>query len=135
TPLFAWRNGVQIPSPVTTRLVALTRLCRHREALLKPRFPKRCLVGDGSGRLIAVMVEVQRNHALAAEVEGAKGGYSRPRLVEPQQRVVRTLGDVLRHAAELRDTRGRRPTPPDAQAFQSQCRGQRFPGLRFGPRD
>src|SRR6266571_625390 len=30
---------------------------------------------------------------------------------------------------------GRRPTLPDAQAFQSQCRGQRFPGLRFGSRD
>ena len=69
------------------------------------------------------------------EVEGAKGGYARPRLVEPQQGVVRTLADVLRHAAERRDTRRRRPTLPDAQAFQSQCRGQRFPGLRFGPRD
>src|SRR5271156_5175252 len=99
----------------TTRLVALARLGRHREAFLKPRFPERCLVGDGSGRLIAVKVEVQRNHALAAEVDGAKGGYARSRLVEPQQGVVRTVGDVLRHAAERRDTRGRRPTLPDAQ--------------------
>src|SRR5205807_9554398 len=102
---------------------------------LNPRLPERCLAGDGLGRLIAVMVEVQRNHALAAEVESAKGGYARPRLVEPQQRVVRTLADVLRRAAERRDTRGRRPTLADAQAFQSQCRGQRFPGLRFGSRD
>src|SRR3954464_6087296 len=58
------------------------------------------------------MVEAQRNHALAREVEGTKGGYARPRLVEPQQGVVRTLADVLRHAAERRDTRGRRPTLP-----------------------
>ena len=61
--------------------------------------PQRCLVGDASGRLIAVEVEVQRDHALATEVEGAKGGYARPRLVEPRQGVVRILGDVLRHAA------------------------------------
>src|SRR6266516_4862779 len=81
------------------------------------------------------MVEVHRNHALAAEVEGAKSGYARPRLVEALQGIVRTLADVLRHAAERRDTRGRRPTLPKAQAFQSQCRGQRFPGLRFGSRD
>src|SRR6266571_4466961 len=63
------------------------------------------------------MVEVQRNHALAADVEGAKGGYARPRLVEPQHGVVRTLADVLRHAAERRGTRGRRPTLPDAKPF------------------
>src|SRR5215510_5456977 len=75
----------------TTRSLALARLRRHREAFLNPRFPERCLVGDGSGRPITVKVEVQRNHALAAEVEGAKGGYARPRLVEPQQGVVRTL--------------------------------------------
>ena len=97
---------------MTTRSFAVARLCRHREAVLNPRFPERCLVGDGSGRLIAVKVEVQRNHALAAEVDGAKGGYARPRLVEPQQGVVRTLADVLRHAAERRDTRGRRPAGP-----------------------
>src|SRR6266699_2748873 len=120
---------------MTTRSFALARLCRHREAFLNPRFPERSLVGDGSGRLIAIMVEVQRNHALAAEVEGAEGGYARARLVEPQHGVVRTLADVLRHAAERRDTRGRRPTLPDAQAFHSQCRGHRFPGLRLGSRD
>src|SRR5216110_3909013 len=120
---------------MTTLSFTLARLQRRREAFLNPGLPERCLAGDGSGRLIAVMVEIQRNHALAAEVEGAKGGYARPRLVEPQQDVVRTLADVLRHAAERRDTRGRRPTLPDAQAFQSQCRGQRFPGLRFGSRD
>src|SRR5438552_9441077 len=120
---------------MTTRSFTLARLRRPREAFFNPRLPERCLAGDGSGRPIAVMVEVQRNHALAAEVEGAKGGYARPRLVEPQQGVVRTLADVLRHAAERRDTRGRRPTLPDAQDFQSQCRGQRFPGLRFGSRD
>src|SRR5947209_18871159 len=120
---------------MATRSFALARLRRHREAFLDPCLPQRLLAGDGTGRLIAVKVDVQRNHALAAEVEGAKGGYARPRLVEPQQGVVRTLADVLRHAAERRDTRGRRPTLPDAQAFQSQCRGQRFPSLRFGSRD
>ena len=45
-------------------------------------------MGDVSGRLIAVQVEVHRYHALAAgEAEGAKGGYARTRLVEPQQGV------------------------------------------------
>src|SRR5262245_8675942 len=122
-------------TPTTPRSFALARLRRHREAFLEPRLPQRGLVGDGSGRLIAVKVEVQRNHALAAEVDGAKGGYPRPRLVEPQQGVVRTLADVLRHAAERRDTRGRRPTLPDAQAFCAHCRGQLRPGLRFGARD
>src|SRR5437763_1932477 len=74
------------------------------KAFLDPRLPQRRLAGDGSGRLIAVMVEVHRNHALAAEVEGAKSGYARPRLVEAQQGIVRTLAEVLRHAAERRDT-------------------------------
>src|SRR5215467_2397509 len=84
----------------TTHSFALALLRRHREAFLNPRFPERCLAGDGSGRLIAVKVEAQRNHALSAEVDSAKCGYARPRLVEPQQGVVRTLADVLRHAAE-----------------------------------
>src|SRR5437868_14152786 len=101
------------PVAPTTRSFALARLRRHREAFLDPRLPQRCLAGDGFGRLIAVMVEVHRNHALAAHVVGAKGGYARPRLVDPQQGVVRILGDVLRHAAERRHTRGRRPTLPD----------------------
>src|SRR5437588_4897324 len=79
---------------MTRRSFALARLRRHREAFLNPRLPQRRLAGDGLGRLIAVMVEVQRNHALAAEVEGAKGGYARPRLVEPQQGVVRTLASL-----------------------------------------
>src|SRR5687767_9072124 len=78
-------------TPTTLRSFALARLRGHREAFLEPRFPERRLVGGGSGRLIAVKVEVQRNHALATEVDGAKGGYARPRLVEPQQGVVRTL--------------------------------------------
>src|SRR5438874_5956912 len=121
--------------PMTTRSFALARLRGHREAFLDPRLPQGCFAGDGSGRLIAVIVEVDRNHALAAEVEGAKGGYARPRLVDPQQGVVRTLADVLRDAAERRDTRGRRPMLSDAQTFQSQCRGQCFPGLLFGSRD
>src|SRR5262245_20611545 len=119
---------------MTTRSFALALLRRHREAFLNPRFPERCLVGDSSGRLIAVKVEAQRNHARAATVKGAKGGYARPRLVEPHQGVVRTLADVLRHAAEGRDTGGRRPTLPDAHAFQSHCRGQRSPSLRFRTR-
>src|SRR5258708_3875428 len=81
------------------------------------------------------MVEAHRNHALAADVEGAEGGHARPRLVDPHQRVVWTLADVLRHAAERRGTRRRRPTLPDTHAFHSQCHGQRFPRLRFGSRD
>src|SRR5207248_5601662 len=97
---------------MTTRSFALARLRRDREAFLDPRLPWRCLAGDGLGRLIAVMVEVQCNHDRAAAVEGTKGGDARPRLVEPQQGVVRTLGDVLRHAAERRDTRGCGPTLP-----------------------
>src|SRR5438309_1476994 len=101
-------------TPTTPRSFALARLRRHREAFLEPRLPQRCLVGDGSGRLIAVKVEVQRNHDWAAAVEGTQGGYTRPRFVEPQQDVVRALADVLRHAAERRDTRGCRPTLPDA---------------------
>src|SRR5437762_4944559 len=120
---------------MTKRSFTLDCLQRRREAFLDPGLPLRRLAGDGSGRLVAVMVEVQRNHALAAEVEGAKGGYARPRLVEPQQGVVRTLADVLRHAAERRDTGGRRPTLADAQALQSHRRGQRVPGLPFGSRD
>src|SRR5262249_42131830 len=85
--------------------------------------------------LIAVKVEVQRNHDRAAEIDGAEGSHAWPRLVEPQQDVVRTLAEVLRHAAERRDARGRRPTLPDAQALQSQCRSQRVPRLRFSARD
>src|SRR5437868_5793412 len=64
----------QLSVAPTTLSFALVRLCRHREVFLKPRFPERCLVGDGLGRLSAVKVESQRDHALAAEVEGAKGG-------------------------------------------------------------
>jgi hypothetical protein len=33
--------------------------------------------------LIAEMVGGPHDHALAADVEGAAGGYARPRLVEP----------------------------------------------------
>src|SRR5215469_8073478 len=87
--------------PTMTRSFALARLQGHREAFLDPRLPQRCLAGDGSGCLIAVKVEVQRNHALAAEVDGAKGGYARPRLVEPQQGVVRTLAEVTVHGPRV----------------------------------
>src|SRR5262249_23517386 len=88
-----YRGGNQTASaqrrkrtPITTWSFALARLRRHREALLEPRLPKRCLAGDGSGRLIAVKVEVQRSHAVrAAAVKGAKGGYARPGFAEPQQ--------------------------------------------------
>src|SRR5881628_236453 len=93
-PALQWRLRHlrrRVIAAMTTRSFTLARLRRHREAFLNPRLPERCLAGDGPGRLIAVMVEVQRNHALAAEVEGAKGGDARPRLVEPQQGVVRTL--------------------------------------------
>src|SRR5580693_8443610 len=69
----------------------LLRLRRRREVLLHPRVPQRLLAGDGSGRLIAVQVEAQCNHTLAAHAEGAQGGYARPRLVDPQQGVARFL--------------------------------------------
>src|SRR5262249_55528262 len=118
----------------TTRLSALARLCRHREPFLEPRLPQRALACNGSGRLIAVKVQVHGNHARAAHVEGAKGGYARPRLVEPQQGVVWILREVLHDATERRDSRRRRVTLPDAQGFQSQCRSQRFPSLRFRTR-
>src|SRR5262249_56511406 len=97
---------------MTTRSFALARICRHREALLKPRIPARFLVGGGFGHLIAVKVEVQGDHARATAVEGAEGGDARPRRVEPKEGVVRTLAVVLRHAAERRDARGRRPPVP-----------------------
>src|SRR5207302_2415965 len=110
TPLFAWRNVVQIPSPVlavadrcfetellrqfvrptsrnrrkqTTPSFALALLGRHWEVFLKPRVPERGLVGGGFGRLIAVKVDIQPNHDRAAAVDGSKGGYGWPRLVEP----------------------------------------------------
>src|SRR5260370_17941822 len=44
-------------TPMTTRSFTLARLRRHREALLNPRLPERCLAGDGPGRLHAVEVE------------------------------------------------------------------------------
>src|SRR5205814_3767921 len=63
-----YRGGNQTASaqrreciPMTRRSFALARLRRHREAFLNPRLPQRCLAGDGLGRLIAVMVDVQRN--------------------------------------------------------------------------
>src|SRR5262249_32021840 len=106
-----------------------------REALLKPRLPQWRLVGDGCGRLIAVKVEVQRDHARAATVKGAEGGDARPRLVEPQQGVVRTLGVVLCHAAEGRHARGRRPPLPPPPPFPPPPPGHPIPGppLRFPP--
>src|SRR5260370_39393238 len=112
---------------MTTRSFALARLRGHREAFLNPRLPRRCLAGDGLGRLIAVVVEAQRNHGLPADVEGAHGGYARPRLVEAQQSVVRTLADVLRHAAERRDNRRRSTTLPTALALHTNCRGMHIP--------
>src|SRR5207253_6142109 len=69
------------------------------------------------------------------KLKAPKAATPGPGLSSRTQGVVRTLADVLRHAAERRDTRGRLPTLPDAQAVQSQCRGQLFPGLRFGSRD
>src|SRR5262249_58697687 len=78
-------------TPKTTRSLALARLRRRREALLEPRLPPWRLTGGGSGCLIAVKVEVQRDHARAAAVKGAKGGDARPRLVDAQQSGVRTL--------------------------------------------
>src|ERR1700737_136566 len=112
TPLFAWRNVVQIPWPVlavadrcfetellrqfvrptsrnrrkqTTHSFALARLCQHRKMFLKPRVPERRLVGDGFGRLIAVKVDVQPNHNRAAAVDGSKGGYGWLWVFEPVQ--------------------------------------------------
>ena len=67
----------------TTHSFALARLGRHWEVFLKPRVPERGLVGGGFGRLIAVKVDIQPNHDRAAAVDGSKGGYGWPRLVEP----------------------------------------------------
>src|SRR5262249_12099930 len=47
---------------MTTRSFALARLRGHRETLLDPRLPQRSLAGDGSGRLIAVEVEVEHRY-------------------------------------------------------------------------
>src|SRR5580698_873128 len=99
------RRGKCPDEQAGTRSFALARLRGHREAFLDPRLPQRCIPGDGSGGLIAVEVEAERHHDRAAEVEGAQGGGAGPRLVEPQQGVVRTLADVLHHAAQLRDAR------------------------------
>ncbi len=41
---------------MTTRSFAFT--LARREAFLNPHLPVRCLAGDGSGRLIAVEVEI-----------------------------------------------------------------------------
>src|SRR6266404_594391 len=38
---------------------------------------------------------------------------------------------VLYHSAQRRDTHRRRVALPNSHAFQSHCRGQRFPCLRF----
>src|SRR5436305_3371345 len=89
----------------------LARLRRHRKAFVDPRLPERCLAGDGRGRLITVQVEVERDHR-AAEVDGAEGGGTRTRLVEPHESVARTLRDVLQHAAERRNARRGAPTLP-----------------------
>src|SRR5258708_37716556 len=105
---------------MTTRSFALARLLGHWEAFLDPHLPKRCLVGGGSGRWIAVEEEAERDHALAAEIAGAKGGGARPRLVEPQQGVAPTLGDVLHHAAERRAALRGGPPLPDAHASAPQ---------------
>src|SRR5260370_32772858 len=86
--------------PLTTRSFALARLRRHREALLNPRLPQRCLAGDGSGRLIAVEVETERRHDRPAVRHDEQGGGAGPRLVEPQQGAVWTLADALHHAAK-----------------------------------
>src|SRR5262245_27285743 len=115
----------------TTRSLALARRRRHREAFLNPRLPQRRFAGDGSGRLIAVEVEVERHHDRAREGHDAQGGDAWPRLVEPQQGAVRTLADVLHHAAKRRDACRNGPALPRARAAEPQSRGQRRPGLLF----
>src|SRR5438067_122300 len=55
-------------------------------------------------------------------------------IVDVRPRLGRDGGDVLHHAAERRDARRGGPTLPGAHAFQPQCRGQRFPSVRYGSR-
>lgn len=51
------------------------------------------------------------------KVEGAKGGYARPRPVEPQQGVVRTLADILRHALSAGTPAGAVQRSPTLKPF------------------
>src|SRR5262249_23981703 len=86
----------------SARLLALARLRRHREAFLHPRPPQRRFAGNDSGRLIAVVVEVEHRYDRAGDGHDVQGGGAGPRLVEPQQDAERTLADVLHHAAQRR---------------------------------
>src|SRR5688572_12736371 len=88
---------------------------RHREAFFHPRLPVRRLVRHGFGRVVAVEVEAQRDHALAAETDCAKRADTRPRLVEPQQHSLRTLAaglHVFYEPAERGYVRGSAPALP-----------------------
>src|SRR5260370_36343461 len=100
-----------------THSFALARLGRHWEVFLKPRVPERGLVGGGFGRLIAVKVDIQPNHDRAAAVDGSKGGYGWPPLVQPYQDVVPTLVDVLYHSAQRRGTHAPPVALPNSHAF------------------
>lgn len=50
-------------------ILTLAGLCGCREVFLNPDLPDRRFAGDRSVRVIAVEVEVQRDHALTAEIE------------------------------------------------------------------
>ena len=80
-------------------------------SVLESTLARSLLAGDGPGRLIAVEVEAERNHR-AAVVDGAKSGGARPRLIEPQQGVARTLGDLLHYAAQRRNACRGGPSSP-----------------------
>src|SRR5204863_165354 len=72
--------------------------------LAHPCLPQRLLVRHDSVRLIAVEIETERHQHGATAIECAKGDNAWPRLVEPQQGVVRTLAGELDRATERRDT-------------------------------
>src|SRR6185312_6189082 len=57
-----------------------------------------------------------------------------PRLVETYEGVVRTLADILDHAAERWDAFGGGETLSGAHAVESKRRGERCPGLGYGSR-
>jgi hypothetical protein len=107
-----------IPQPVGA--MANERLCLHPSewyanpsamALIIPMKPGAARPGQAHHRPAPTRPRASGS-ALAADIEGANGGYARLRLIEPQQGIVRTLAD--------------------ARDLLSQCRGQRVPGLRFG---
>ena len=123
-----------------TLTLTLARLRWRREVFLKPRFPERSLACGGSGRPIAVEVEVHRNHARAAAVESARVRRCPvPACRAAAEHRMDSGRDVLHHAAQRwdprRGARWNRPALPWLLTpFSPNAAGQRFPGLRFRTR-